>query len=75
VLSDETAFLADPTPEAFASAIVTALEDPVRARAIGERARALAESKYSDDAFIGKTRTAIAMLLTPAREEAAGGLA
>jgi glycosyltransferase involved in cell wall biosynthesis len=75
VLSDETAFLADPTPVAFASAILRALQDPAGARVIGERARVLAETKYSDAAFIAKTRTAVAMLLTPAREETAGGLA
>jgi glycosyltransferase involved in cell wall biosynthesis len=75
VLSDETAFLADATPEAFASAILTALQDPGAASAVGERARALAEHKYSDEAFIAKTGAAVAMLQTPAREEPAGGLA
>jgi glycosyltransferase involved in cell wall biosynthesis len=75
VLSDETAFLADPTPEAFAAAILAALQDPASAKAIGERARTLAESKYSDAAFIAKTSAAIALLLAPPREEPAGGLA
>ena len=42
--------------------------------ATGARARALAESKYSDAAFIAKTSAAVAMLTAPARGEPAGGL-
>ena len=75
VLTDETAFLADPTPSAFASAILAALRDPAAARLIGERARALAETKYSDAAYLAKTSAAMAVLAGEARQAVAGGLA
>src|SRR5262249_25926177 len=59
VLPPETPFLAEATPEAFGAAIAAALADPARAAAIGEQARALAETKYSDAAYIAKTRAAM----------------
>ena len=62
VLSDDTAFLADPTAEGFAAALLEAMNDPARAAATGERARHLAETKYTDEAFIGKTARALAIL-------------
>jgi glycosyltransferase involved in cell wall biosynthesis len=65
VLSDETAFLADPTPEAFGGALLAAIEDPARAERIGRQARDLAETKYSDEAFIAKTRVALNALAAP----------
>jgi glycosyltransferase involved in cell wall biosynthesis len=65
VLSHETAFLADPTPEAFGAALLAAIEDPVRAEQIGRQARDLAETKYSDEAFIAKTRVALTALAAP----------
>lgn len=58
VLSDETAILTEPTPEAFAGGILLALEDVARADAVGQRARDLAETKYSYDAYLDKTRQA-----------------
>jgi glycosyltransferase involved in cell wall biosynthesis len=63
VLSDETAFLTAPDPEAFAAGILDALADPERADAAGRRARQLAESKYSYEAYLEKTREAYAALL------------
>jgi glycosyltransferase involved in cell wall biosynthesis len=75
VLSDETAFLADPTPEAFAAAILDALAHPDRAADVGARARALAETKYSDEAFIARTQQAVGALVDRSRPEAAGGVA
>ncbi len=62
VLSDDTAFLADPTPAAFAAALLAAIRDPAAARAVGDRAKTLAEAKYSDAAYIAKTKTAMSML-------------
>jgi glycosyltransferase involved in cell wall biosynthesis len=62
VLDENTAFLADPTPAAFAAAIQAALSDPAAARSVGERAKQLADAKYSDAAYIAKTNTAISML-------------
>lgn len=58
VLSDETAILTEPTAEAFAGGIMLALEDAARADAVGQRARDLAETKYSYDAYLDKTRQA-----------------
>lgn len=58
VLSDETAILTEPTAEAFARGITLALDDPARADAVGRRARELAETKYSYDAYLDKTRQA-----------------
>lgn len=75
VLTDETAFLADPEPAAFAAAILAAVRNPTAAREVGERARRLAETKYSEAAYLAKTSTAIAMLAGEARQEVAGGVA
>jgi len=75
VLDDSTAFLAEPTPEGFAAAIVSALTNPTAADAVGQRARALAESKYSDELFIAKTGVAVTVLMGERAPEVAGGLA
>ena len=56
VLSDETAILTGATPEEFGGGILAALDHPDRARAIGDRARQLAESKYSYETYLEKTR-------------------
>ena len=56
VLSDEVAILTAPTAEAFAAGIQKALEDQPRASAIAERARQLAETKYSYEAYLQRTR-------------------
>jgi glycosyltransferase involved in cell wall biosynthesis len=73
VLSDDTAILADATPDALADAIVAALDDPARAEAVGQRARALADEKYTDEAFIAKTARAVGLLTAtgPAAPEVA----
>jgi glycosyltransferase involved in cell wall biosynthesis len=75
VLSDDTAFLADPTPDAFAKAILEVLTWPDRAAETGARARALADTKYSDEAFIARTQQAVGALVDRSRPEAAGGVA
>jgi glycosyltransferase involved in cell wall biosynthesis len=75
VLSDETAFLAEPIPQAFAAAILSAFGNPVMAEAIGLRARELCESKYSDAAYLAKTGVAIDALGGGASTQVAGGLA
>ncbi len=62
VLSDDTAFLADPTPAGFAQGILAALADPAAAAAVGVRARQLAETRYSDEAYLAKTRRACDLL-------------
>jgi glycosyltransferase involved in cell wall biosynthesis len=63
VLDDDTAFLTEPTAEAFAQGILAALADPRRAGDVGRRARELAETKYSYEAYLDRTRQACAALL------------
>jgi glycosyltransferase involved in cell wall biosynthesis len=63
VLSDDTAILTDATPAAFGAGILAALGDPARAAAIGQQARHLAETKYSYEAYLEKTRQACAALM------------
>jgi glycosyltransferase involved in cell wall biosynthesis len=75
VLSDETAFLAEPSPQAFADAVLTAFGNRDRAAEIGASARALADAKYSDEAFLARTQQAVGALLERSRPEAAGGVA
>jgi hypothetical protein len=65
VLSDDTAILTGATPQEFAEGILTALNDPDRSAAIGARARALADTKYSYDAYLERTRQACAALAGP----------
>ena len=75
VLDDDVAILTQPTPEAFAEGILSALIQPDRARAIGERARQMAESKYSYDAYLARTRLACAYLSGEATPQVVGGIA
>ena len=75
VLSDEVAILTEPTPEGFGAGILSALADPGRAADIGRRAGELAESKYSYEAYLGRTREAIMRLTGPvATQPATGGV-
>jgi len=62
VLNDSVAILTEPTPEALADGIVRVLHDRRLARQLGERALALAESRYSYDAYLDRTREACAAL-------------
>jgi glycosyltransferase involved in cell wall biosynthesis len=62
VLDDDVAILTAATPEAFAEGIVMALTDTARARAVGDRARHLADTKYSYEAYLTRTRQACAYL-------------
>jgi len=64
VLSDETAILTGATPQEFADGILTALADPAAAAAIAARARQLADTKYTYEAYLEKTRQACAALMS-----------
>ena len=75
VLDDETAILAEPTPEAFGEAIAAAIGDPARAEAIGRRAREIAEERYSDEAFIARTEHAYDVLIGARPPAVARGVA
>jgi glycosyltransferase involved in cell wall biosynthesis len=76
VLDDEIAFLTAPTAESFGAGILAAIGDPERARAVGARALHLAETKYSYDAYLARTRQACAHLFgeaSPAFAKASAG--
>jgi glycosyltransferase involved in cell wall biosynthesis len=75
VLNDDVAVLTPATPEGFADGILSVIEDPAYGRAIGARARQLAETKYSYEAYLARTRQAIAHLGDGATPQVAGGLA
>ena len=62
VLGDETAILTETTAEAFAGGVLAALDDRARADAVGANARRLAETKYSYEAYLERTREACAAL-------------
>jgi glycosyltransferase involved in cell wall biosynthesis len=75
VLSDEVAILTPATAEGFAAGILLALTDPARARAVGERARSMADTKYSYEAYLSRTREACAHLIGESTPQVAGGVA
>ena len=58
VLSDDTAILTGATPQEFADGIVAALTDVSRAARVGHNARTLADTKYSYEAYLERTRQA-----------------
>jgi glycosyltransferase involved in cell wall biosynthesis len=62
VLSDSTAFLTAATADDFAAGILAALGDRARAEAVGLNARHLADTKYSYEAYLERTREACAAL-------------
>jgi glycosyltransferase involved in cell wall biosynthesis len=62
VLDDHTAILTAATPAGFAEGILAALADPIRAAALGRNARELADTKYSYEAYLDRTRRACALL-------------
>ena len=75
VLSDEVAFLTEATPEEFARGILAALSDATRARSVGDRARQLADTKYSYAAYLARTREACAHVSDGSSPQVAGGVA
>jgi glycosyltransferase involved in cell wall biosynthesis len=74
VLTDDVAVLTEPSAEAFAQGILRALSDPAAGAAMGARAAQLAAVKYSYDAYLARTREAVARLSPQAAAEVAGGL-
>jgi glycosyltransferase involved in cell wall biosynthesis len=64
VLADDTAILTEATPHGFAAGVLAGLTDRDRAAQVGRAARDLAETKYSYDAYLEKTRQACAALVT-----------
>jgi glycosyltransferase involved in cell wall biosynthesis len=74
VLDDTVAILTDATADGFARGILSGLADPALARGVGARARALADTKYSYDAYLHRTRQAVAHI-TGSAAQVAGGAA
>ena len=72
VLDDEVAFLTEPSPDGFGAGIVAALSDPERAHLVGARARRLSDTKYSYEAYVGRTRAALAYLFGEPAAQVAG---
>jgi glycosyltransferase involved in cell wall biosynthesis len=62
VLSDDTAILTDASPREFAAGILQAIENPGQSTELGRRARTLAETKYSYEAYLERTRRACGAL-------------
>jgi glycosyltransferase involved in cell wall biosynthesis len=75
VLNDDVSILTDATPEGFGAGILGAIADPERARAIGARAHQLAETKYSYEAYLARTRQACAHLFGDRAPQMAGKVA
>ena len=63
VLSDEVAILTEPTADGFARGILQAIDDPAAATHIGEAAKRLAETRYTYEAYLQRTREACAALV------------
>ncbi|MGH9374358.1 MAG: glycosyltransferase family 4 protein, partial [Vicinamibacterales bacterium] len=75
VLDDEVAYLAEATPVGFGNAILDVLSDPERGRLVGQRARYLADTKYSYEVYLNRTRQACALLTGETTREVVGGVA
>ncbi|MGH9411897.1 MAG: glycosyltransferase family 4 protein [Vicinamibacterales bacterium] len=75
VLDDQVALLTLATPESFAGGILAAISDRDRARVLGARAKQLADTKYSYDAYLARTRQAYEYLFGGNAPEMAGGVA
>jgi glycosyltransferase involved in cell wall biosynthesis len=59
VLDDQTAILTGATAGEYAEGLLTAINDPVRAAAVGAAAGELARTKYSYEAYLERTRRAV----------------
>jgi hypothetical protein len=71
VLDAEPAILTDVSAARFADGILVALADRARAEAVSLGARRLAETKYSYEAYLERTRRACAALQPAAPAAAA----
>jgi glycosyltransferase involved in cell wall biosynthesis len=75
VLDDSVAFLTPADAAGFARGILDAVSDPAKAREVASRAKLLAETKYSYEAYLTRTRQACAYLEGPAAPLVAGDIA
>jgi glycosyltransferase involved in cell wall biosynthesis len=56
VLDESVCFMAEPDADGLAAAILSALNEPERRREVTAKARALYESRYSEERYVGKMR-------------------
>ena len=63
MLSDEVAILTAADAEDFARGILRAIDDPESARQIGRAAKRLADTRYTYEAYLQRTREACAALV------------
>jgi glycosyltransferase involved in cell wall biosynthesis len=63
VLSDATAVLVEPKPEAFAAALARLIDQPEERVRVSTAAAALAASRYSRDAYLTRTHQAYVRLM------------
>jgi hypothetical protein len=63
VLSDDVAILTEPTPEDFARGILHAINDAAASRRLGDAARRLADTRYTYEAYLQRTREACAAVV------------
>jgi glycosyltransferase involved in cell wall biosynthesis len=63
VLDATVAALTDPTPEAFGAGILRVLKDREYAAALGRAARELADTRYTYEAYLARTREALAPIV------------
>jgi glycosyltransferase involved in cell wall biosynthesis len=75
VLDDTVSILTPPTADGFAEGILRAIGDPAGGRELARRARQLADTKYSYEAYLTRTRQACAHLTGDAAAQVAGGVA
>ncbi len=62
VLDGEVAILSDPTPDGFGNAIADAILNRELAASVSRKARELAETKYTYEAYLAKVRRSIELL-------------
>lgn len=65
VLDATVAELTDPTPDAFAAGILRVLGDGARGSALGQAALALANTRYTYEAYVERTREALRPIAGP----------
>ena len=62
VLNDDVAVLTGATPEEYAEGLIRVIRDPSYGHEIGKRAKNLAETKYTYEAYLNRTRMSYAAL-------------
>ena len=62
VLNDDVAVLTGATPEEYAEGLIRVIRDPSYGREVGKRAKDLAETKYTYEAYLNRTRMSYAAL-------------